>query len=201
MSEVEVEVGTGAQDPDADFFTTSDLPTPPAVPDVHFGTIEAVYLNPTENEDWPAQFVIKLRSENVPTGEFEYKMILPRGYYENVDVDASTLPESAQMSYRIGIANADGDAFLEQLRGIARDLGRTPRTVEGLTKKPTTIEEVVNNYALLLTGLEIAFYRNVNKKAEPRFAKRLEVKGIMKREDAAAPKAFKKGGYIKLFEQ
>lgn len=202
QTEVEVGGATPALDPDADFFTTATVAVPPAVPDAHFGTIEAVYLTPIENEAWPAQFVIKVKSTNDPSLEAEYKMILPKAFYENPLVDANDLGgESQATSFRIAVSNSDGTAVLQKLRGLAKTLGRTSQTVEGLTKNPATIEEFVNNHALLFTGLEIAFYRNVNSKAEPAFRNKLEVKGIMSREDAVTAKFLNKGGYVKMFEQ
>lgn len=201
MNTADVEVGGKVLDPDADFFATSELAVPPATPDVHFGTIEAVYLKTIENEDWPAQFVVKVKSSSDTTVEDDYSMVLPKGFYDNVQVDATTLPEKAQTSYRISIANSDQTANLQELRKLAKEGGRTSQTVEGLIKNPTTIEEFVQNHAMLLNGLEIAFYRNVDKKAEPRFKNKLRVQGIISREAAANPKAFKKGGYVKVFEQ
>jgi hypothetical protein len=212
MSVTEETMTNTAMDSDADFFATSELPVPPAVPDVHFATIEAVYVTEIDNEKWPAQFVIKMKSVNDPTLEVEYKLILPAGFVNDVQVDAHTLPQDdygdgdprnykAQSSYSSTIANSDGTATLQELRKLAKELGRSGATVEGLTKRPATLDEFVNNHALLLNGLEVAFYRNVNKKAEARFKNRLEVKGIVSRESAASPKMFKKGGYVKVFEQ
>ena len=199
-TETEVGTQTPQLDADADFFATSELPVPPAVPDVHLGTIEAVYLKPLENEDWPAQFAIKLKSECDPSLEAEMDIVLPAAFYNNVQVDASTMAENAQTSYRIGIANSDGTATLQELRKLAKELGRNGQTVEGLTKNPATIEEFVQNHALLLGGLEIAFYRKADANGDPRFKNQLRVKGIVSRTYAASPKAFKKG-YTKCWEQ
>ena len=169
MSVTEENVTNTVMDDDASFFATSELPVAPAVPDVHFATIEAVYVTEIENEKWPAQFVIKMKSVNDPTLEVEYKLILPAGFVNDVQVDAHTLPQEdygdgdprnykAQGSYSSTIANSDGTATLQELRKIAKEWDEAARR-SGTDQASGDARRIVNNHALLLNGLEIAYYR------------------------------------------
>jgi len=187
---------------DDDVFATSELEVPPAIPDAHRGTIEGVELKRYENEKQTVSIVVNLRSQDVPTLDSSLEIFLPKGFVENIHVDASSLPEEEgnkqQSSFRIGVANSDGTATLQELRALAKEQGRTAGQV-GITKKAETIEEFVDNHSKLLTGLEVIFLRRPDGGDDPRFKNRLRVKSVVSISQLNNPKAFKK--YQKAWEQ
>lgn len=196
-----VETPTDSTTNPDDVFATSELPVPPAVPDAHQGVINGVTLETFESGS--SAIKISLSSKNVPTLDTEMMVFLPKGFVEDIYVDAATLPEEEgnkqQTSYRIGVANSDKTAVLQQLRDIAYKAGRTPANL-GL-KRATTIEEFVDNHNQLLAGVECVFARrpDTGEGADPRFKNVLRVRTILAPEAAYNPKQLKK--YVKMWEQ
>lgn len=184
-----------------DVFATSELPVPPAIPDAHQCVINGVTLETFESG--ATAIKIALASLNVPTLDTEMLIFLPKGFVEDIYVDAHTLPEEEgnkqQTSYRIGIANGDKNATLQQLRDIAYKAGRTPAAVGAVRAR--NLEEFVDNHNKLLTGVQAVFFRRADdgENADPRFKNRLRVKGILPPDSAYNPKQLKR--YVKMWEQ
>ena len=187
---------------DEDVFATSELPVPPAIPDAHRATVEGVELKRYDNEKQTVSLVVNLRSQDDPNLESNLEIFLPKGFVEDINIDAASLPEEEgnkqQSSYRIGVANSDGTATLQELRALAKEQGRTAAQV-GITKKAENIEEFADNHSKLLTGLEVIFLRRPDGGADPRFKNRLRVKQIVSINELNKPKSFKK--YTKAWEQ
>lgn len=187
---------------DDDVFATSELEVPPAIPDAHRATIEGVELKRYDNEKGTTSLVVNLRSLDNAALETQYEIFLPKGFAEDINVDAASLPEEEgnkqQSSFRIGVANSDGTASLQELRKLAKEAGRTAGAV-GITKKAENIEEFADNHSKLLTGLEVIFLRRPDGGDDPRFKNRLKVKSIVSLQELNKPKAFKK--YAKAWEQ
>lgn len=180
---------------DDDVFATSELPVPPAIPDAHRATVEGVELKRYDNEKGTVSLVVALRSVDDPNLETNLEIFLPKGFVEDINVDAASLPEEEgnkqQSSYRIGVANSDGTATLQELRALAKEQGRTAAQV-GITKKASTIDEFADNHSKLLTGLEVIFLRRPDGGDDPRFKNRLRVKQVVSINEQNKPKAFKK---------
>ena len=202
---VTMDAAAGSDDP----FATSELPVPPAQPDAHRGRITGVTLETFESGSSAVK--VSLQSTDVPTLETNMMVFLPRAFVEDIAVDATHLPEEEgnkqQTSFRIGVANSDGTATLQELRKLCKDEqgnwlpGRTP-TELGLTKA-TDIASFVENHNKMLSGLDVIFYRkpDAGEGVDPRFKNQLRVRGIVAVSNADNPKFLKKGNYLKLWEQ
>src|SRR5581483_73497 len=78
---------------DDDVFATSELEVPPAIPDAHRATIQGVELKRYDNEKGTVSLVVNLQSIDVPTLDTTYEIFLPKGFVEDINVDAASLPE------------------------------------------------------------------------------------------------------------
>lgn len=186
-----------------DVFETSSLPNPPAIPDAHRATIESVTVKRFENEKGTVSIEIGLKSLDVPALETSVSIFLPKGFVEDIYVDASQLPEvegnKQQSSFRIGVANSDNTATLQTLRKLAYEQGRTPAAL-GLTK-PSDLDGFVSNHSALLVGLEVIMKRRADTgdDVDPRFKNKLKVRDIVSINEQNNPKAFKK--YVRAWDE
>jgi len=198
---------------DIDYFATSSLAVPPAIPDAHQGVITSVTVKRYDNEKETVAVIVGLQSTNVPSLEVTYDVFMPKGFVDDINVDASTLPDEEgnkqQTQFRIAVANNDGTATLQELRTLAKDAGRTSAGV-GITARAQTFDELIENHNKLLTGLEVVFLRRPDGGDDPRYKNRLKVRNILNAQTAFDPKKIKpwngkvgagSKGYKRMWEQ
>ena len=187
---------------DADIFRTDVAPVPPAIPEVHQGTITGVSLVRLGNEKGSVKIVVGVKSENSPF-EGNLDLFIPPAFAENIHVNYVDLPgedgNNQQMSFRIAIANSKDNAAIQQWQKLPRDKegnylpGRSATEV-GITAAPTDIDSYVETYNKLLTGLPILFTRRADKPkpgGDPRFEGMLRVQELVPRFEQDNPKRFK----------
>jgi hypothetical protein len=185
-----------------DLLATEELELPPAQPDAHRATIQAVTLE-TFEKTGSKGIKVSLKSQDA---DFETDLIFfpPTAFTDNPLVDPKTLsdvpPEGKKQSpkqrYAQTVANSKGTADLQSLRAVAKEQGRAfdAAAFQAALGKTSfsTIEEYVAVYNHVLAGLDVVFTRRPEKNEEdPRFDGRLKVNRILPISVAYDPKQLK----------
>jgi hypothetical protein len=180
------EAATAASD---DFFSTPELVVPPSPPEAHRARITSVTTTTLNNEKQSTKISINLVSLDVPTVERSLDIWIPKAYKEVIGsktFDPSTLSaeqgNNQQASYRMGFANSDKKATLQQLvfnpDSVAREAGRDPREVGVKTVTPGDLDTYVENLNKMLEGVEVSVIMS-ERGGEPPYNHSMEIKQIL----------------------
>ena len=172
------------------------IPAPPA--QAHRGQVTGMELETFDSGATSMTFKL-LSLEN--GREDQMRVFLPRDWVEDITIDPTTLPKedgnNQFMSYVRNVYNSDGTATFQVLRQIA---GLSGRQVPEGTERPTTLDEFFAQMETIVPGITVVYTLATNKRAEPQFANRLEVKSIFNPDDVIGnPKKLKR--YLKMWKQ
>lgn len=172
-----------------DFFSTPELVVPPSPPEAHRAVITSVTATTLNNEKQSTKISINLTSRDVPTVERSLDIWIPKAYKEVIGsptFDPTTLAaepgNNQQASYRMGFANSDKKATLQQLvfnpDSVARQAGRDPREVGVKTVKPGDLATYVENLNKMLQNVDVVVVM-AERGGEPPYNHTMEIKSIL----------------------